>query len=794
MFSAMRSSLLGRFLIRAALCGALSAPVVAGAAALGDANVRSFLGQRLDADIEFAALSAAEADSLAVRIAPAELFAEAGVDYTAVVRSMRVSVDRRGGRSLIRVTSELPVNDPFVTLLIEISTNGSRLVRQYALLIDPPAVETPADQAAAAVTPAAPAAPAAEPAAPAVGAAAAPEAAAPPPAAAAAAAAPGPASNPSSRSAPATVVVRKGQSMAAIGAAVQPDGVRLEQVLVALQAANPEAFVGRNINRVRSGSVLSIPDADAMRAVDPATARRSLRVQTADFLRYQRALAERAGAQPAGAPAAPEPPGNRSSGGRVGVQIAEPRSTASAQDKLTLSAPGGSEPSGAGPRAADALDQIAADKALADANARIATLEKSIADMQQLLALQNRGLADAQQRAAEAVPAAPPEAAPPAATSPEAPAPAATSSETSPATSEAATPAPEPAGPAATAKPPETAKPAETPPATAPELATGGFRLPDDPRLLPGIAGLLLLPLLGWVLWRRRRATGRQAPASDTAVAQTVIAEAGGRHIDTAHSAFHSNFVPSVSQIDANEVDAVAEADVYIAYGRDAQAEEILLDALRAHPERHALRLKLLEIYAARQDKPKFGTVAAELRVLTHGQGEDWAQAARLGQLFDPGNRLFGAPPQPATAPMAAISPMAAMAPKADDTPAPPAVSPVADFQLKLEGLLDERRRDHAPSAPAAMSEPAAPGPLDFSLSGIGVPKPKPEEAPALARIEPRLDDRPDAAALTTKLDLALACREIGDTEGARELLNEVVAAHDPELSSRAQSLLRQLA
>jgi pilus assembly protein FimV len=576
--------------------------------------------------------------------------------------------------------------------------------------------------------------------------------------------------------------------MAAIGAAVQPDGVRLEQVLVALQAANPEAFVGRNINRVRSGSVLSIPDADAMRAVDPATARRSLRVQTADFLRYQRALAERAGAQPAGAPAAPEPAGNRSSGGRVGVQIAEPRSTASAQDKLTLSAPGVSEPSAAGPRAADALDQIAADKALADANARIAVLEKSIADMQQLLALQNRGLADAQQRAAEAVPAAPPEAAPPAATSPEAAAPAATSSETSPATS----PAAEPAGPAATAQPPETAKPAEVPPATAPELAAGGFLLPDDPRLLPGIAGLLLLSLLGWLLWRRR-AAGRQVPASDTTVAQTVIAEAGGRHVDTAHSAFHSNFVPSVSQIDANEVDAVAEADVYIAYGRDAQAEEILLDALRAHPERHALRLKLLEIYAARQDKPKFGTVAAELRVLTHGQGEDWAQAARLGQLFDPGNRLFGAPPQPATAP-AAMSPMAAMAPKADDTPAPPAVSPVADFQLKLEGLLDERRRDHAPSAPAAMSEPAAPGPLDFSLSGIGVPKPKPGEAPALPRIEPRLDDRPDAAALTTKLDLALACREIGDNEGARELLNEVVAAHDPELSSRAQSLLRQLA
>lgn len=746
MFSAMRSSPLRRALVRAALCGALAAPSLAGAAALGDANVRSFLGQRLDADIEFAALSAAEADSLAVRIAPPELFAEAGVDYTAVVRSLRVSVDRRGGRSLIRVTSDLPVNDPFVTLLIEISTNGSRLVRQYALLIDPPAVETPADQAAASVTPATP------------------EAAVEPPASAAAAAPPEPAASPapaSPRPPPATVVVRRGQSMAAIGAAVQPEGVRLEQVLVALQNANPEAFVGRNINRVRSGSVLRVPEAEAMRAVDPAEARRIVRAQTADFLRYQKTLAERAGARPAGPSPAPEAaaPGNRSSGGQVGVQIAEPRSPASAQDRLTLSAPGGGANS-AQANAAEALDKIAADKALAEANARIAALEKSISDMQQLLALQSKGMAEAQQRAAEAAPAEPA---------------AGKAAEPQPATQ------PEAAPPAEAATPPETPPKAAPAAPPAPAAAGIGFRVPDDPRLLAGLAVLLLLPLLGWLAWRRRRRTaGEPTPAPGNPAVQTVIAEAGGRHVDTAHSAFHSNFAPSVSQIDANEVDAVAEADVYIAYGRDAQAEEILLDALRAHPERHALRLKLLEIYAARKDKLKFGTLAAELRMLTHVQGEDWAQAARLGQLFDPGNRLFGAPARPETPP----------SPAADVPQAPASSSPVADFQLKLEGLLDERRRDHPPPAPAAMSEQAAPGPLDFSLSGITPPRPE----PAPGRIEPRLDDRPDTAALNTKLDLALACQEIGDKEGARELLSEVAAARDPELSSRAQSLLRQLA
>ena len=755
----MRSSPLRRSLVYAALCAALAAPSLGGAAALGDAHVRSFLGQRLDADIEFAALSAAEADTLVVRIAPAALFTEAGIDVTALIRSVRVAVDRRSGRSLIRVTSDLPVNDPFVTLLIEVSANGSRLVRQYALLIDPPAIETPAEQAAGSPVPAVAA----------VEQTSTPVAAAPD----------GVASRPPAvppRSSPVTVTVRRGQSMAGIAATVQPEGVRLEQVLVALHNANPDAFVGRNINRVRSGSLLRVPEADAMRAIDPAEARRILRVQTADFLRYQKTIAERAGAPSAGSPATPEvaAPGNRSRSGQIGVQITEPRSPASAQDKLTLSAPGGMDTAAVGMNAAEALDKIAAEKALADANARIAALEKGIADMQQLLALQNQGLAEAQQRATQPVPPEPIQPGGDKAPDPQPEAPAGPVTELVPPAAIAP-----PASAATPASPSPPAEPMPGAASPAPADADSGLVLFDDPRLQAGLAGLLLLPLLGWRLWRRHRRG--LAPASDTTVSQTMIADAGGRHVDTAHSAFHSNFVPSVSQIDANEVDALAEADVYIAYGRDAQAEEILLDALRAHPERHALRLKLLEIYAAREDKLKFGTLAAELRVLTHGQGDDWLQASRLGQVFDPGNRLFGAPARPEMSP--------ATTGGAPQVPA--TISPAAEFSLRLEALLDERRAEQdLSSALATMSEPAAPGPLEFSLSGMAPSSP----AAAPGRIGPQLGSRPDTAALTTKLDLAIACQEIGDKEGARELLGEVAAAPDPELSSRAQSLLRQLA
>jgi pilus assembly protein FimV len=407
----------------------------------------------------------------------------------------------------------------------------------------------------------------------------------------------------------------------------------------------------------------------------------------------------------------------------------------------------------------DAVDKLAADKALADANSRIAALEKNIGQMQSLLEMQNQRLADAQQRVS-----------PPAEPKPE-PKPD-TKSETKPdikdaaavehAESAKATPAQTEAA-VAEASPLTATKPAGTKPLAAlPKVSKseGLAFLTDDPIVLGVCSGMVLALLIGWLLMRSHRRNEEAVVAkAEPTVEQTVIAESGGRQIDTNHSVFHSNFVPSVSQIDANEVDAVAEADVYIAYGRDEQAEEILLDALRSHPQRHALRVKLLEIYANRKDKQKFGTLAAELRVLTHGQGPEWAQAAQLGQVLDPVNHLYGSPSHTTLVSEIVI-------------PEPESRSPVADFELKLEGLLDERRKAHVEES--AQAETLAAHTIDFQLAGT--------------------KSEVGTAALTTKLELALACREIGDHDGARELLAEVANARDAELAARAKSLLQQLA
>jgi pilus assembly protein FimV len=174
-------------------------------------------------------------------------------------------------------------------------------------------------------------------------------------------------------------------------------------------------------------------------------------------------------------------------------------------------------------------------------------------------------------------------------------------------------------------------------------------------------AAVLLLAAFGVAQRRKQKPEPRKAPLAESSIlgvppepAHSLFAETGGQSIDTNNSVFNSSFAPSASQLDTNEVDPVAEADVYIAYGRDAQAEEILKEALRTHPERYPVRLKLLEIYAARKDQRAFETQAEELYRLSRGQGDEWAQAAALGLSIDPLNPLYAHAPHAGAAPHAA--------------------------------------------------------------------------------------------------------------------------------------------
>ena len=802
------------------------------AAVLGEASVRSYLGQKLDAEIEISSLTAAEAEALLVRIPAADAFTAAGIDLTPLVRSLRVTLEKRGDQTFVRLNSDQAVNDPFLMLLVELNAGGTRMLRQYALLIDPAPVDRPRSLA---VEPAIAEPQAREDKAPAS---AEPDArsaagnvdgnATNSPAASPAPTSTSPAAANSSATANARLVatttrrVRKGDTLVGIGNEVKPEGVRLEQALVALQRANPQAFAGNNINRMKSGSVLSVPSADSMRAIEPNAARRIIVAQSADFQRYREALAERMNIPTANAgnDAAAPATGNRSSSGSVGVKVQEPGTRSEPQDQLKLTAPGqAGANTAAGTNDRKAIDQMAADKALADANSRIAALEKNLSQMEQMLEVRDRKLADAQQAAELAAKdpkkgeaARQPQASPEAASSSPSPAPAPT-----------ATPAPPSPGVAAdavNAQPGAAAKAPGAQPVTAARSRWSAYL--HDPLVRAVAAGALLMALLAWLALRvrARRQVGAQpgrrgrrskvnlvgsvdanSPAAGPArVAEAAqaseaaqITEAAGPQSPTpmpAVLAAVKDQVQGGGKAGGSDVDAIAEADVYIAYGRDEQAEEILRDALRKQPHRHALRVKLLEIHASRRDRRGFGELATELCALTGGKGSAWEQAAQMGQILDPGNPLYGSLPTSESNTRTVSSPLQAV-PAPGKGGKPEASSSVDDFGLKLEGLLDEQRREQGKPTPpmqAPMQPPAASAAPDFSLSGVG------RGTAGGQRIEPTLAGESDQAALTTKLDLALACKEIGDDEGARELLTEVAAARDPELSRRAQDMLRKMA
>jgi pilus assembly protein FimV len=843
-------------LLRFALWLLLSVPLTGSALGLGDVQVRSAMGQKLDAEIEFSALTAIEVESLTIRLASPDAFVQAGIDYSPVLRSLRFAVEKKGDRHVIRLSSDLAITDPFLNLLIELNAAGNRTLRQYALLLDPPVIaEVPivvnapetviqgggvrndkagvvaeTKSSSVADVPGQTPVPSANTTAHAIK-----------------NATSSTTSNATQPKLPVSAptksgkyTVKRGETLAGIAAAHHAEGVNINQMLLALQRENVQAFSDNNINRLRAGSVLSIPDDDTIRAIDPEKAREFMRIQNADFQRYRERLARRS-VQTHHSAAAPNidaaDRGVRSSSGTVTLASKEAPAAPAVQDKLKLTAPAperlpesdqalatgtiesADKQSNAGVKRGknnETLDKIASDKALADANSRIAALEKNISDMQQLVNIQNQSLAEKQVTA-----------------------------EHPSSTQVAALVPPQVSSPAA---PPTSAKPLAAPNVAqkSPSTPESVQSMQDDlihalqeltqdlTPIMVGMGGLVLL-MLSWlgIRYRRRKQSGEEKPVEIDGV-QSIFDQAGGRNVDTSNSVFHSNFVPSVSQMDTNEVDAVAEADVYIAYGRDEQAEEILQDALRLHPDRHALRVKLLEIYAARKDRQKFGTLAAELRVLTHGVGEAWAQAAQMGTVLDPGNLLYGTSLRN-SAEFTAASPQPVSAQPAVTT------SPVDDFEFRLDGLLDEHRNDITASTPTssttstvpiertAPTAPTAPASrhltstkaqtsdashsdtasdlantLEFNLSdsyssSISFSASNSSLATALpaAAIQQSTGlsfQQSDPASLKTKLDLALACQEIGDHEGARELLSEVAASQHPELSQRAQSLLTQLA
>ena len=731
---------LGRVLLALGLAYGLSAQALT----LGRLSVLSFLGQPLIAEIEVPEISQDESNSLRVAIASAEAFKSAGLDYTPTVAELTITGKRRAdGRAILEVRGNQPVTAPFLDLVLDITWNAGRMVRDYTVLLDPPAAPNQALTVPAPTLPmlssASTPTPLASPVVttPAAGFTVRTQAEE---LALRAKQVPPAKSKPTAKN---SLKTKKGDTAAALAMANQPEGVSLDQMLVAMLRSNPQAFVDGNVNRLKAGVVMQMPTTEEAAAVKAQEAKNSIRAQARDFNEYRKKLATNASANL-------DTEASRSASGKVVAKVQDKQGPAPSDDRLTLAKPAQAAQTG---KVNAAEEKIAKDRAAADALARSAEINKNISDLGKLAGVKPP---------VPPVPAVAPSIAPPV---------------TSPASSPAA-----PTSAPVVAVPQPVRPPVVRP---APEQSLLDQAL-MNPMALPaaGVAGLLLLLGALFAVRRRRRARDFSA-TQDTAAdfsptrqppTDTIFGPMGASEVDTRETAetqMHASstmvYPPSQLSTVTGDVDPIAEADVYLAYNRDVQAEEILKEAKHNSPKRTDVQLKLLEIYAKRQDVDAFDTAAQELHQLTQGAGDDWSKARVLARDIGSAHPLF----------KVAGSAFAV----ADAMPA----NQSAYSANSLSFVPNPATVSLPTSGASVIPEPqAGSGLIDFDLSALSLDLP----TEPTQNMQPMHFAQPE----DPKLGLAEEYLSIGDKAGARALIEEVIQHNtDPQVIAMAQQMLMRI-
>ena len=792
---------------------------------MGGINVVSALGQPLKAEVELVSVNKAEKASLVARLASPDVYRGAGLEYPYGTKFKFQIESRANGESYIKVSSAQPINDPFVSMLVELTWASGKLLREYTFLLDPPdyVVERPKPAEVQAV---APAVQAVTPAA---------QAAPPEIAPLETAAKPVEQAAPAEKSvATGNITVHRGDTLSNIAMQFKPDEVSLERMLVALYRANAEQFDAKNMNRIKAGKILRLPDQGELIGVAQRDAAREIRAQTADWNAYRQKLA-------AAAPAASQPQeAQQVATGKIASSVADktPVAKESAKEVLKLSkgeAPGdkagvaGKQMTAQDRKNAEQEDAIAKAKGLKEEQARAVLLEKNLKDMQRLAQLKSEAAALAQSPGA----------------------------------------ASEVAGAVSEVKPEPVAKP-KLQPVVAPQPSLVDQILGEPLYLIGGAAILLGLGSIGLMLSRRKQAASGGQSEEAGAIAGRIAAP-------TASSPETGDFT-SVAVVRAetipqpDNVDPISEADLFLNFGRDAQAEEILKEALQNTPNNHQIHLKLLGIYANRKDVNSFSAIARQLK--DSGDEQAWQQASSMGRKLEPNNPMYGGgtieDDGSATKQTTALNAMPDFV--VDEKAAQKTSAPDVDFDLgdtgKTSTLSTEGKAvaqagtmdfdmsptkpsfsapmemdfditSTSPSMPAATGQPesAMPNPddlifdvtsthpsmpaaqaesaaqtdeggmeftLDFPIEEVA------EKPASVAQAETELAGISlnfDAAAtpgepvakdehwheVATKLDLAKAYQEMGDATGAREILDEVLREGDAVQREAAQSMLDQL-
>lgn len=639
--------------ISLAVCLALL-PLSSYSAGLGKLNVNSGIGEPLKAEIELLSVTPEELSTLAASIASEDAYVQQGIPRLGIHNNIKVEVAKNAdGSPVLKIRSSQPVSDPYLDMLIQVDWATGRLQREYTVLLDPPGYKPDTSTTSIPVT-----LPSASstgntqsttrasisnsgdttqpithktkkqkrPAPPVVQ--------------------QEPVSEPAGKNEQ-ELTTKRGDTLSAVAKEVQVEGVSLDQMLVGLYENNKEAFAKGNMNRLKVGQIIKVPSKEVLTSINEQQAKKTIKMHSVNWNSYRNALAGNVEA----APAMAEAEQKQSSSGKIATaeDKAAPVATGP-KDVVKLSAgdKAGTKNAKDGAKSVEAKiialqeETTARENSLKEANDKTAALEKQIADMQKLIAMKNQSMADMQKNAEAA--AKSPEAA-------QAPA--------EPAKTEVA--------PVAEAKPVEaTTTPAVEAPVATPEVKKPVVKTPvivplpmaEEPSFLASLMNSVDLVMLGgaggvallgagWMFLRNKRRKDldsfeRGILTSGGLRANTVFGNTTG-NASMSDTSFLTDFAQSAdgSMIDTNDVDPIAEAEVYMAYGRDAQAEEILKDAISKEPKRYELHLKLLEMYATRKDTSAFEAIAGELYTTLGADDPTWAKVAAIGIEMEPSNPLY---------------------------------------------------------------------------------------------------------------------------------------------------------
>jgi len=750
-----------KLVLAIAAASALSSGM-AQALGLGELSVKSTLNQPLVAEIELTEAQGLNPAQVVPSLATTADFAQAGITRQAFLNDLTFTpAINANGKSVLRITSSRPVREPFVKFLVQVLWPNGRLLREYSLLLDPPKYSPEAAAAAAPVSPAAPAqlpstAPSAE------------QPATPPPAPAQEPAAQAPPAA-GSESKPVLYTTTNNDTLWEIAEKVRNGGT-VQQTMLAIQALNPDAFIGGNINRLKKGQVLRLPTAQQSRTMPQPQAVSEVAAQNQAW-RQGRNL-------PTGARQLDAT--RRDRAGAAPAQV-------EAQDNLSLVSAGSNSAAkgAAGDKnlanklavAEENLDTARRDNA--ELKSRMNDLQSQLDKMQRLIQLKSDQLAKMQASGAVVPNAA-------AANTPAA-------NPANPALPAALVATP--GSPEAAAKPPGEIAPEDALPAGAAQVTTPGSEQPlvvdpvaaqevdeqdpfkqllNNPVVLGIIGGAVVLLLLLLMLFLARRRNAKAEAEKHRRMARALAEESdfvSDMDMELPQASFDGLDVPPpgvrmapaavAAGVAAKErpADPLVQAEIHIAYGRMNQAVELLEESVKADPSRDDIRLKLMEIYAEQGNTKAFA--AHERKMVARGKNQ-----AEVEQLKDNNPTIAAAAVTAAAATATAAALAAEMdakyvesllldEPEAEPEPEPVSLAPEPE-PASVEAETDELDNDfdlslddlEQASPEPVIERDASPAADDFALDA---PTLTPVEEPSF---ESLLRQQNEAAAVSAPDDL----------------------------------------